>query len=121
MDVYDTALRAARRKDIPTTRRLLAEALALEIAAADSVANEFRLEPTRSILYRSAATIALKLGDVETVKRYAQAGLAGEPPPDMRAELSLLIEQALTLEAETKDYRRRGPVGLTRVQLIIRQ
>ncbi len=75
MDVYEQALIAARNRNARLTRRLLDNALRLESEAADSVADNYLLEPTRSILHRSAATIALKAGNIETARKYADAGL----------------------------------------------
>ena len=121
MDVYERALLAAKRKNQVLTKKLLADALHLESEAADSVSDHFQLEPTRSILHRSAATIALKAGNIEIARKYAERGLKGKPPADVANELSTLIEQIITLEAATVDYRRRAPRQRTRIQEIIRK
>jgi len=114
MEVMDGAL--ADEQDTQRTLNLLREALRLEMAAADSLATEYDLEPTRSLLFRGASSIALRVQDVPTAKRYAEAGLAGKAPGELRNELSGLYEQILTLEALMRDYRRKAPVGLTRIQ-----
>jgi len=121
MELFEAALLARRRGDELRTLTLLTEALALESAAAESVAEDHSLEPTRSVLYRSAASMALQIGDVKAATRYVEAGLRGQPTGETREELTTLHEQALTLEALKTDYRLKAPQGLTRIQKIIRQ
>jgi len=53
--------------------------------------------------------------------RYVEAGLRGHPPNEISDELVSLREQALTLEALKKDYRRKAPVGRTRLEKLIRK
>lgn len=79
MALFETALLARRRGDETRMQELLREALQLETAAADSVAEEYSLEPTRSVLHRSAASLGLQAGNFDTAKRYAEAGLQGQP------------------------------------------
>ena len=121
MELFDSALLLARQGgELDRSLELLKEALKIEMVAADSVVSAYHLEPTRSVLYRSAASIALRINDLRTAKRYVEEGLRGTAPPEIREELIELNEQILTLEAEMRDYRLKGPVGLTRVQKIIR-
>jgi tetratricopeptide (TPR) repeat protein len=121
MDLYELALLAARSGDAERSRRLFNEALDKETAAADSLADSYDMEPTRSILYQSAATIALRIGNTQKAKKYVEAGLAGNPPEDVRGEMIALREQILVLEAATTDYRRRAPRGLTLIEQISRR
>jgi hypothetical protein len=121
MDLFELALLTARAGDAEKSRRLFNEALEKEATAADSVADAYDLEPTRSILYRSAASIALRIGNVQKAKQYVEAGLAGRAPEDIRAEMITLREQVLVLEAATADYRLRAPSGLTPIEQISRR
>ena len=121
MDLFELALLAARAGDAEKSRRLFNEALEKEAAAADSVGDAYDLEPTRSILYRSAASIALRIGNVQKAKQYVEAGLAGRAPEDVRAEMITLREQILVLESATTDYRLRAPRGLTPIEQISRR
>jgi hypothetical protein len=121
MEQFESALLARRRGDEARTRTLLTEALRLEASAAESLAADYSLEPTRSILYRSAASLAMQIGDNQAAKRYVEAGLKGHPPTAIGDELATLREQALTLQALKTDYRRRSPIGRTRIQQIIRK
>src|SRR4029077_6415777 len=83
MDLFEQGLLAARAGNSDKSRRLFNEALENEAAAADSVSADYELEPTRSILHRSAASMALRVGDVQKAKRYVDAGLAGNAPEDI--------------------------------------
>jgi hypothetical protein len=121
MDLFEQGLLTARAGDSDESRRLFNQALENEAAAADSVAADYQLEPTRSILHRSAASIALRVGDVQKAKRYVDAGLAGNAPEDIREELTVLRDQILVLEAAMTDYRLRAPRGLTLIQQISRR
>jgi hypothetical protein len=121
MELFDASFLARRKGDEAQTMSLLAEALKAESAAADTVADDRLLEPTRSVLYRSAASMALQLRDVEVAKRHVQSGLGGAPPEEIRKELAALYEDVLTLEALQQDYRLKPPAGLTRVQQVIRR
>jgi hypothetical protein len=121
MDLFEQGLLTARAGDSDQSRRLFNQALENEAAAADSVAADYQLEPTRSILHRSAASIALRVGDVQKAKRYVDAGLAGNAPEDIREELTVLRDQILVLEAAMTDYRLRAPRGLTLIQQISRR
>ena len=121
MDLFELALLNARAGNSAQSRSLFIKALEKEAAAADSVASDYDLEPTRSVLHRSAASIALRIGDVQKAKQYVEAGLAGNAPADIREEMVVLREQILVLEAATADYRLRAPRGLTPIEQISRR
>jgi hypothetical protein len=65
------------------------------------LANEWQAEPTRwplagrrpSVLYRSAATLALRCDEVQAAERLVVTGLMGHPPEEMAAELRDLFVQ----------------------------
>ncbi|MGD0757737.1 MAG: ImmA/IrrE family metallo-endopeptidase [Candidatus Sulfotelmatobacter sp.] len=119
MDLFELGLLAAREGKLDDGRRLFASALEEEARAADSVPRD--IEPTRSILHQSAASIALRIGDVHRAMKYIDAGLAGRVPTQLRDEMVVLREQILVLAAETKDYRLRAPRTLTPVEQISRR
>lgn len=120
MTLFETALLARRNGDESRMRQLLVEALQLEAAAADSVADDHSLEPTRSVLHRSAASIGLLAGNLEKAKHYAEAGLLGRPPDEIKEELTTLLDHILTAEALRMTHR-RAPSGVTQVQKVIRR
>lgn len=121
MDLFERALLKVRAGDLQEGRRLFNAALDKEAEAADSVSSNYELEPTRAILHRSAASIALRIGDVQRAQRYVEAGLVGEPPDEIRAELETLLKQIEVLEAATKKYRLRAPRKLTPIEEISRR
>lgn len=121
MELFEASLVARHAEDEGRMRGLLSEALKLECEAADSVADDHALEPTRSLLHRSAASIALQNFDTKTAKRYADAGLKGNVPANIKGELQALSEQIAVLDAEMKSYALKAPVKLTLVQEIIRR
>lgn len=121
MESFEASLVARQGGDEGKVFRLLAEALKFESAAADSVAEDISLEPTRSVLHRSAASLALQLFDTLAAKKYVDRGLIGSPPDEIRRELEALAEQITILDAERADYRLRAPVGRTPVQNVIRR
>jgi hypothetical protein len=99
--------------------RLFRRALEFEASAADSVSNRFELEPTRSILHRGVASLALRVGEVETAKRYIAAAFQGDPPFEIRQELDEIHNQVLMREALTKRSRKpstRTTTGQTLVK-----
>jgi hypothetical protein len=54
--------------------------------------NALDYEPTRSVLYRSAATLARDCHDYGEAKRLIQKGLMGRPPDDIAEELKELLD-----------------------------
>lgn len=51
------------------------------------------LEPTRSVLHRSAATLAFQCKRYRDAEQLVAAGLAGDPPEEIANELRELMEQ----------------------------
>lgn len=70
---------------------LAARALELEVDAAEMIPLAPESEPTRSILYRSAASLAMQARQFERALRLAGQGLAGFPPPRVISEITDLI------------------------------
>jgi len=79
---------AARRRDDPDAARALAlHAYRLEMEAAEHSVTE----PRRSVLYRSAATLALDCGEYRAAERLVALGLAGAPQVPIANELRELL------------------------------
>jgi len=70
--------------------RLTKLALEKEAAAAELMVDE-DIEPTRSVLHRSAATLAWRCQEYDRAKRLAYRALAGNPPPEIEWELKDLL------------------------------
>jgi hypothetical protein len=88
----ELAHQAFSNRDKPSSRNLFQSAMEKERRAADIWAETSGLEPTRSILYRSAASLAWNCRDYPEVKRLATEGLAGAPPSRIAGELRELLE-----------------------------
>jgi Zn-dependent peptidase ImmA (M78 family) len=121
MEMFESALVARHDENETLMLKFLAEALKFESAAADSVADNYMLEPTRSVLHRSAASMAMQIFDTNTARRYVEVALRGQPPEEIREELQTLSEQITILDAERADYRLKAPVGRTPIQIAIRR
>jgi hypothetical protein len=76
--------------------QLYRQAFQFEARAARLLGDRRQLEPSRSILYRSAASLALQVGEVRECERLAAEGLAGNPPDEIAQELRDVLEQCRT-------------------------
>jgi hypothetical protein len=100
---------------------LFRRALELEGSAADSVSDRLELEPTRSVLHRGAASLALRVGEVEIAKRYIAAALEGRPPSEIRQELNEIYNQVLLREALTKKSRKPSTIRTATGQTLVKE
>ncbi|MEN9611612.1 MAG: hypothetical protein RLZZ628_2426 [Bacteroidota bacterium] len=66
---------------------LYEQAFLLEQRAAHHFILDLEQEPTRSVLFRSAANLALKCKKYEEAKKMVYFGLAGNPPKEIAEEL----------------------------------
>jgi hypothetical protein len=80
--------------NIPESLRLFELAFEAEKQAALSLWSDFEQEPTRSILFRSAATLALDCKKYSEAKKMVYMGLSGNPPEGMVEELLEVYERA---------------------------
>lgn len=72
---------------------LLREAFEQECQAADQAATLLDAEPTRSVLHRSAAALAIDCGEIQIAERLITTALAGNPPMEIAIELKDLFVQ----------------------------
>lgn len=79
----------------------LKESLKLEKSAANILKEKTEAEPTRSVLYRSAAIIAKLLGKEEEAYNLAIEGLKGTPFNEIKEELEGIISTTKTATLET--------------------
>jgi hypothetical protein len=93
MDYADQAYLAKRRGEITLFDELTRKALQQEVAAADLLKDDINAEPTRSVLYRSAASLAIDCGEFREAERLIAKALSGEPPAEIAEELRDLLEQ----------------------------
>lgn len=91
MDLADQALAAQRRKARNEATQLFRQAFERERAAAILFVNDFEAEPTRSVLLRSAASLALDCQEFREAERLIAAALWGNPPAELYDELRELL------------------------------
>lgn len=78
--------------DEATALHLYEAAFELEREAALSLVSEESKEPTRSVLFRSAASLAVKCKKFREAEKMFALGLAGNPPDEIANELRDLYE-----------------------------
>jgi len=93
MEQSDLALVARMRGDEQAAVNHVVTAYELEAKAAKALTYQMDAEPTRSVLFRSAATLARDCGRFNEAEKLIYKALAGEPPADIAGELQDLLEQ----------------------------
>ena len=93
MEQSDLALVARMRGDEQAAVNHVVTAYELEAKAANALTYQPGAEPTRSVLFRSAATLARDCGRFNEAEKLIYKALAGEPPADIAGELQDLLEQ----------------------------
>ena len=91
MEFAEHALLARRRGDNEAALPLFEQALEAEVAAIESM-DEY-VEPTFSVLHRSAGTLALDCNQLRRAEKLAARVLAYDPPLVIAKELRELLEQ----------------------------
>lgn len=91
MAALDESTLSKRRGRPVEAERFLCRAKELEVQAARAVS--LGNEPMRSVLFRSAATLALDVGELQEARSLAMEGLSGGPPEEIEKELVTLITQ----------------------------
>jgi hypothetical protein len=93
MALVDRSLVLKLQGELEPSNRLLHQAFEKESEAAQLVATEIQLEPTRSVLFRSAASLALQCGKTREAEKLISMGLSGQLPEEIAEELrDLLVE-----------------------------
>lgn len=93
MEFCDKAFLAKRQNDSVSALAFSQKALELEVKAAEVLRENFDVEPTRSILYRSAASIAVDCDELRKAEQLISVALIGNPPDEVAEELRDLLEQ----------------------------
>jgi hypothetical protein len=93
MDLAEAAFTAKLRGDLEQASQLTRQAFDNEQAAAALIAHQLDAEPTRSILHRSAATLAIDCGEFKAAERLITTALSGNPPQEIAEELKDLFIQ----------------------------
>jgi len=102
MDHAESAFSEKLKGNLEESKRQLEKAYKLETQAAKLVVNNIELEPTRSILFRSAASLALECGDIREAERLSAFGLTGNPPEEIADELRNILEKVSFLRDQNR-------------------
>jgi len=92
MDLAEEAFSLRRKGQDDKAKHLFLEALELERTAALLLPVGEDSEPSRSILFRSAASLAYNAEDFDAAERLIAFGLSGYPPLEIRDELKNLYD-----------------------------
>jgi hypothetical protein len=93
MEHSDLAITARMKGDEQAAVGHVVAAYELEAQAANALLNDLDAEPTRSVLFRSAATLACDCGRYTDAAKLVYRALAGNPPSEIAGELQDLLEQ----------------------------
>ena len=98
MNLADEAFYAKRKEDLETTQTKYKAAFEYEKAAAMLLINSYETEPSRSVMFRSAACLLLNLpkpsqDDYREAERMIAFGLSGYPPAEIAGELRAAFEE----------------------------
>jgi len=95
MALAESAFEARRLGQLAAASEAFHKALDLEKQAAELLPANLENEPSRSILFRSAATLALHAALPDEAVKLAAAGLLGSPPLGLKMELGEVLERGL--------------------------
>lgn len=87
LELADTAYIAQKRGNSEDAKFYALCAMSYEIMAAQRLLPNADNEPTRSIIYRSAATLAIWAGDYNLALYLAREGLTPHTPANIRQDL----------------------------------
>ncbi len=98
------------------SQKLAEQAYRLERAAAEELISYPGSEPTRSVLFRSAASLAFSLGKLSEAKVLIETALSGRPFPEMMGELEELHVKILDQIAGASSYS--SPANYSKLSVV---
>lgn len=93
MNQAELAFLAKLNGDLEQAKSLMRQAFENESRAAALLERSFEEEPSRSVLHRSAASLAVDCGEYREAERLIASALFGNPPHEIAEELRDLLEQ----------------------------
>jgi len=93
MDMAEMALIAKHQGNLDKANDLFREAYDKEKESAEFFKTLMNEEPTRSVFYRSAASLAVQCQEFREAERLIATALSGEPPVEIAEELRELLER----------------------------
>jgi hypothetical protein len=94
MLLAEDAFLAKRAKNQAEAMDLYQQPFTLEKEAAMLLVNDYDIEPTRSVLFKGAASLALNCENFREVERMTGFALSGNPPAPITQELRELLDIA---------------------------
>lgn len=91
MQFAEEAFLAKRSKEVNTSKKLYDEAYHLEEQAALLMITDYDIEPTRSVLFKGAASLAFNAEKHQEAERMIRFALLGNPPTPIERELYALL------------------------------
>lgn len=107
MELSEQAFLSKREGNVALAKELSKKAFALESKAAQILKDKPEIEPTRSILYRSAATLAIECGENTQAIDLIKEALNGNPPIEIAIELEILSKVSANNLKKSFGYRNR--------------
>jgi hypothetical protein len=107
MEFAKKGIAALEQGNTELYRQLTRQAFELEKKAALELISDYEAEPTRSVLFRSAATLAFNIEDYSEAKRLIYLGLSGNTYQEIKEELEKLLIQVSVLESAQKKTTRK--------------
>lgn len=93
MNIAEEVYLAQRKKDTVAVKKWAKASFKLEKKAAMLLVNDYEQEPTRSILFKGAACLAINAQLYREAEQMIGFALSGNPPAEIRTELKdLLLE-----------------------------
>ena len=92
MELADSAVLARREGRESDAAELFRRAFEMESLAAGIFRDKIDVEQTRSVLHRSAASLALDYGDFRSAEKLIATAIMGDPPEQIANELRDLME-----------------------------
>ena len=92
MNLAERAVVAKVKGNLQQAHELLRKAYENEARAAYLLIDVSSPEPTRSVLFRSAASLAIDCNELREAEKLIAIGLSGNPPPDISKELRGMIK-----------------------------
>ncbi|MBT9141656.1 MAG: hypothetical protein DDT32_00140 [Syntrophomonadaceae bacterium] len=93
MNLAEMAAVAKVKGNLEQANKLLRQAYENEAKAANLLMDVSSPEPTRSVLFRSAASLAIDCNEFREAEKLIATGLSSNPPPDIAEELRDLFER----------------------------
>ena len=93
MELVEKAFQIKQEGNSILSKDFFEKALTKECEAAHYFIDKFDCEPTRSVLYRSAASIAIDCNKNREAEKLISTALAGEPPDEIAIELRDLLDK----------------------------